>query len=134
MLGTVKWFSQDKGYGFITSENGDDHYFNVQSISGADLPSNGDKVIFESQTGTKGPRAYNVTIASKANRHQSDDRIACPSCGKKIVPRLITYRGEPQKSVCPYCGGTVNDFTEIDVPRLIVFVVIAIVVLSYIVL
>ncbi|MGL6400073.1 cold shock domain-containing protein [Aeromonas veronii] len=39
MQGTVKWFSSEKGYGFITSEAGEDHYFNVQSINGASLPS-----------------------------------------------------------------------------------------------
>ncbi|WP_416376258.1 cold-shock protein [Vibrio diabolicus] len=28
----MKWFSQDKGYGFITSDDGQDHYFNVRSV------------------------------------------------------------------------------------------------------
>ena len=115
MQGSVKWFSQEKGYGFITSENGEDHYFNVRSVQGANLPSNGDKVSFESKPGNKGPRALNVVIVAKATQASSkphDDRINCPSCGKKIVPRMITYRGEPEKSVCPYCAATVKKFSS----------------------
>jgi len=113
--GTVKWFSSEKGYGFITSEAGEDHYFNVQSINGASLPSNGDSVQFESKAGNKGPRAINITITAKAsslNTRPADDRINCPSCDKKIVPRLITYRGSPEKSVCPYCAATVKTFSQ----------------------
>ncbi len=116
MEGTVKWFSQDKGYGFITSDNGQDHYFNVRAVQGADLPSNGDKVSFNSKPGNKGPRAVDVKITSKvaSSRHNTrqDDRINCPSCHKKIVPRMITYRGKPEKSVCPYCAATVRTFSN----------------------
>ena len=115
MQGTVKWFSSEKGYGFITSEAGEDHYFNVQSINGASLPSNGDSVQFESKSGNKGPRAINITITAKAsslNTRPADDRINCPSCDKKIVPRLITYRGSPEKSVCPYCAATIKTFSK----------------------
>lgn len=115
MQGTVKWFSSEKGYGFITSEAGEDHYFNVQSINGASLPSNGDSVQFESKSGNKGPRAINITITAKVsslNTRPADDRINCPSCDKKIVPRLITYRGSPEKSVCPYCAATVKTFSK----------------------
>ncbi len=113
--GTVKWFSSEKGYGFITPEGGEDHYFNVRGINGASLPSNGDFVQFESKPGRKGPRAINVTIIAKAssqNTRSTDDRINCPSCGKKIVPRMITYYGEPSYSVCPYCAATVARFRE----------------------
>ncbi|MHA7229470.1 cold shock domain-containing protein [Vibrio campbellii] len=115
MKGLVKWFSSEKGYGFITSDLGQDHYFNVRSVVGAELPTNGDSVEFESKMGNKGPRAVSVKITGKAiKQNQSerprDDRINCPSCDKKIVPRMITYRGEPDKSVCPYCATTVQNF------------------------
>ena len=114
MQGIVKWFSAEKGYSFITSETGEDYYFNVQSIKGAILPSNGDSVSFEPKPGNKGPRALNVVItkiAAKENNRPADDRINCPRCGKKIVPRMIIYRGELEKSVCPYCGATVKKFS-----------------------
>lgn len=115
MKGLVKWFSTDKGYGFITSDSNQDHYFNVRSIVGAELPSNGDSVEFESKMGSKGPRAVNVKITLKAEKQafssgRQDDRVNCPQCNKKIVPRMITYRGDPQKSVCPYCAATVQTF------------------------
>ncbi|WP_326498473.1 cold-shock protein [Methylobacter sp. YRD-M1] len=111
MRGTVKWFSSEKGYGFITSESGEDHYFNVQGIEGISLPSNGDSVSFESKFGSKGLRAINVSITEKAITPASEDyRIYCDHCGRKIVPRIITYQGNPEKSVCPYCAWTVKDF------------------------
>ena len=112
--GKVKWFSQDKGYGFITSNSGEDHHFNVQAINGANLPSNGDSVTFDSKDGNKGKRALNVSITSKSSQptRSTDDRVNCPACNKKIVPRMITYKGEPKKSVCPYCAATVKTFSN----------------------
>lgn len=115
MQGKVKWFSEEKGYGFITSDSGEDCYFNVQSIHGASLPSNGDFVSFEVKPGDKGPKAFNVKITSKAQTKdvgRTDDRIACTGCGKKIVPRMITYRGNPDKSVCPYCATVIKEFSK----------------------
>jgi cold shock CspA family protein len=115
MQGTVKWFSEEKGYGFIVSDSGEEHYFNVKSIKGASLPSNGDLVMFESKPGDKGPKAFNVSLISKSttkDNGRSDDRINCPGCGKKIVPRMITYRGEAQKSICPFCAETVKEFSK----------------------
>ena len=112
MQGIVKWFSPDKGYGFITSDSEEDHYFNVQSVKGSELPSSGDKVSFESKSGNKGPRAFNVSIVEKSKRQiqRTDDRINCPNCNKRIVPRMILSRGAPYKSVCPYCAAMVKKF------------------------
>lgn len=114
MQGIVKWFSQEKGYGFITSAQGVDHYFHVQAVQGAVLPQNGDQVRFDAQSGKKGPRAANIVIVAKAQNpsRPQDDRITCPQCRKKIVPRMITYRGEPEKSVCPYCATTIKQFSK----------------------
>lgn len=119
--GTVKWFSRDKGYGFITSQD-DGHegdlYFHVKDIQGATLPNNGDSVEFDVVTAQKGSKAVRVVIVqrqqriSKARPERVDDRIACPGCGRRIVPRLITNRGEPSHSVCPYCATTVRSFTS----------------------
>ncbi len=125
MKGLVKWFSNEKGYGFITSDSGKDHYFNVRSVVGAELPTNGDAVEFESKIGNKGPIAVTVKITGKAvNPNQferpRDDRINCPGCDKKIVPRMITYRGEPDKSICPYCATTVQSFGS----NLVVYIVL----------
>ncbi len=63
--GTVKWFSPEKGYGFIQQENGPDVFVHFSAISGAgyrNLEEN-QKVEFEITEGQKGPQAANVRIA-----------------------------------------------------------------------
>jgi cold shock CspA family protein len=123
MQGKVKWFSDEKGYGYITAENGTDYYFNVRDVQGADLPRKGDIVTFNDGQGKKGPRASSVVITSHPDRaadQKADDRVICPNCGKRMIPRLITgppalrLRGYwtpvPKRSVCPFCGGTYKEF------------------------
>ena len=60
--GTVKWFNVDKGYGFITRENGPDVFVHYSSISGDGYRSlsEGDEVEFEVVQGPKGLQAANV--------------------------------------------------------------------------
>jgi len=60
--GTVKWFDQRKGYGFIEREDGSDvfvHYSEVQG-SGFRTLDEGDRVEFEIKQGPKGEQATNV--------------------------------------------------------------------------
>ena len=62
--GTVKWFNEKKGFGFISREDGDDvfvHYTAIQS-SGFKNLQEGQNVEFEVQDGPKGPQAVNVTV------------------------------------------------------------------------
>ena len=60
--GTVKWFNESKGFGFITSEDGGDVFVHYSSIQGNGFKSlsEGDKVSFEIGNGPKGPKAINV--------------------------------------------------------------------------
>ena len=61
--GTVKWFNERKGFGFLSREDGDDvfvHYSSIQS-SGFKKLDEGQSVEFEVQDGPKGPQAVNVT-------------------------------------------------------------------------
>ena len=109
MQGKVKWFSKEKGYGYIIGEDGVDFYFNVRGIQGADLPHSHDLVSFEPSLGSKGPMASSILITKKYSS-DGDQRVTCTHCGKKMVPRIISYRGQPSKSVCPYCAGTYKDF------------------------
>jgi CspA family cold shock protein len=64
MNGTVKWFNGDKGYGFITPEEGEDlfvHYSEIQSSGFRSLNEN-DKVSFEVTQGKKGKQASSVML------------------------------------------------------------------------
>lgn len=103
MQGKVKWFSEQKGYGFITDEQGSDFYFGVRDVKGADLPGSGDFVEFDSRNSTRGLRAENVRVVRRLRR---DERETCQHCGKRMVPRLVMYQGQVQRSVCPFCGQT----------------------------
>lgn len=63
ILGTVKWFNSEKGYGFLAQENGPDvfvHYTAIQSEGYRSL-TEGQKVEFSVEKGPKGLQAANVT-------------------------------------------------------------------------
>ena len=60
--GTVKWFNDQKGYGFITAEDGKDVFVHHSGIEAEGFKSlaEGDRVSFEIEQGTKGPSAVRV--------------------------------------------------------------------------
>ncbi|HLW61641.1 MAG TPA: cold-shock protein [bacterium] len=63
--GTVKWFSAEKGYGFITPEEGTkDLFVHFSAIQGEGYKTlnEGDKVEYEETSGQKGPQAANVRV------------------------------------------------------------------------
>jgi cold shock protein len=63
--GTVKWFSNEKGFGFIARESGDDVFVHYSAITmdGYKSLTEGQKVQFEVVQGPKGAQAANVTAA-----------------------------------------------------------------------
>ncbi len=62
MEGTVKWFNNSRGYGFIGRENGPDVFVHYSGIAGDGYRTlkEGDRVTFEIVRGPKGPQAANV--------------------------------------------------------------------------
>lgn len=60
--GTVKWFNNDKGYGFISRESGDDVFVHFSAIQGEGFKSldEGQKVSFDVEEGDRGLQAINV--------------------------------------------------------------------------
>ena len=64
--GTVKWFNESKGFGFIAPDDGgDDVFVHFSAIQGSGFKTlaEGQKVQFEVQQGPKGPQASNVQAA-----------------------------------------------------------------------
>ncbi|MCM1988563.1 cold-shock protein [Oceanirhabdus seepicola] len=64
MTGTVKWFNAEKGFGFITTEEGNDvfaHFSQIQKEGYKSLEE-GQKVSFEIIEGQKGPQAGNIEL------------------------------------------------------------------------
>lgn len=59
--GTVKWFNQKKGFGFIEQEDGEDLFVHYTQVEGE--IKDGDSVEFEVGEGPKGPNAINVSKA-----------------------------------------------------------------------
>ncbi len=62
MIGKVKWFSAEKGYGFIEREDGDDVFVHFSAIQGEGFRTleEGQEVEFEIVEGNRGPQAANV--------------------------------------------------------------------------
>ena len=62
--GTVKWFNNEKGYGFISRNSGDDVFVHHTAIQGSGFKSlnEGDEVTFDIEQGQKGPAAVRVTV------------------------------------------------------------------------
>ena len=63
--GTVKWFNDQKGFGFISQENGPDVFVHFSAISGQGFKTltEGQRVEFDVTQGPKGPQASNVRAA-----------------------------------------------------------------------
>ncbi len=64
IMGTVKWFNGEKGYGFLAREGGADVFVHYSAIQGDGYRNlqEGQKVEFTVEKGPKGPQATNVTI------------------------------------------------------------------------
>ena len=62
MTGTVKWFNSEKGYGFVTTEDGADIFVHFTAIQGEGFKTldEGQKVEFDVVEGDRGPQAANI--------------------------------------------------------------------------
>ncbi|QSX31503.1 cold-shock protein [Shewanella cyperi] len=64
VIGTVKWFNDEKGFGFLSMENATDVFVHFRAINGTGRKTlkEGQKVSFSLVAGQKGPQAENVTV------------------------------------------------------------------------
>ena len=65
MKGTVKFFNSEKGFGFITGEDGKDYFVHESELQGDITIDKDDEVMFEAEKGDKGMKAVKVTKANK---------------------------------------------------------------------
>ena len=116
MIGTIKWFDRKKGFGFIAVKGEDDCHLGSHAITGLTYPEPGEVIYFEIKKNSKGSTAINVSFPNRPQGQQMPsqpvplDKMACKHCGKHITPRIIARNGQPQRSICPFCGSTVKYF------------------------
>jgi len=94
--GTVKWFAQDKGYGFIRRENGPDVFVHQSAIEGSGFRSlsDGEEVEFEVVEEDRGLKAVNVT---RRNPAQGGEGPASPGSGRRGGAAGSGGRGSPRE-------------------------------------
>lgn len=97
------------------------------------MPNAGQKVEFSEFKNKKGLGAKDIKLLencqSQENSKYSDDRIVCPSCTKKIIPRIQYLNNAPYASHCPYCGVMIKKFQS-DLHNFLFFIVLAIILIS----
>lgn len=76
-IGSVKWFNDKKGYGFITLEDGNDIFVHCSAVKrdGFRGLNEGDQVEFEIAQSKRGPKASNVRILQWEQRHNVTDSL-----------------------------------------------------------
>lgn len=115
--GTIKFYSSEKGYGFIYIKHSrEDMYFHINDWKNQTPPVVNDDVEFETTISRGKFKAINIRVIKSSaekkeeNFAKNDDRIICPGCKKRIVPRIITSKGNASHTMCPYCGAVIKTF------------------------
>ena len=62
MQGTVKFFNERKGFGFITADDGKDYFVHISDLGEGISLNEGDSVTFEVEDGDRGPKAVRVSV------------------------------------------------------------------------
>ncbi len=116
--GKVKWFSMEKGYGYINDKSKQDItkqdlYFGVKDVVGFELPEHGDIVEYEEYVGREDvTAARDIIIIEKAN--PDFKKIYCESCKKDVIPKHWHFGGTDYTNMktaylCPHCGSSIYE-------------------------
>lgn len=71
MLGLIKFYNPDKGFGFITDENNTDRFFHISDVIGSEIPSEQQKVSFTPSENEKGLNALNINLLEPTKHRPS---------------------------------------------------------------
>ncbi|WP_077531355.1 cold-shock protein [Vreelandella utahensis] len=137
--GKVKYYREDKGFGFIVDGNGSDHFVHISDAEGETSLRQGDQVVFDGYHTDRGMRAYSVRVKERGaapdrplgrsnersgTKARDNTRVECRNCGKWMIPRIITgpakfakqaphrWTPVPLYSMCPLCGTTHETFNQ----------------------
>ncbi len=111
--GKIKKLIRDRGFGFITAEDGKDVFFHRSALAGEDFDAleEGTSVEFDLERGSKGHRAVNVRVGGPFHRKEGGEPMQayCMKCRTKREmkdAKAITMKnGKPAtQGVCPTCG------------------------------
>ncbi len=117
--GIVKWYSKSSGYGFITSKDNIDYYFNGSDLKGIELEKK-DEVLFIPVNSTKKFKAKSVKLVKKHGI--VDDTVICNECKREISPELRTFeisnknfkfiKSVEKRYECPHCNYIIGKYDE----------------------
>ena len=74
MKGTVKWFSRDNGYGFISGEDGKDYFVHHTALARGTFIRDDDLVSFDAVETERGIQAQNVTLLKKGSEIRAEEK------------------------------------------------------------
>jgi cold shock protein len=94
--GTVKWFSTQKGYGFITQDEGGDIFVHITGLApGTTGLDENQRVEFELSEGRKGPQATNVKPPAADEATHDEEPLAEEATHDEEPPEEATHDEEP---------------------------------------
>jgi len=111
--GKIKRLVRERGFGFITAEDGKDVFFHRSALAGEDFDAleEGTSVEFDLERGPKGPRAMNVRVGDPFRKQKGGGLMQayCVKCRAKREMRdtkaIIMKNGRPAtQGICPTCG------------------------------
>jgi cold shock protein len=90
MEGTVKWFSRDKGYGFIQGDDEKEYFVHKAALSQGTFIRENDKVSFEAAETERGMQAQNVVLLQKGSEMAQDEAPAEEEATEEVAEEEAT--------------------------------------------